>query len=346
MAIIQHALKWDLNDNAWRNPIDNEIKRSFAIAANIDGIENPTLHKDEMINYVIVSLGSRVEDHYLDHDNIKDNSFNVDKMREYFDSRDHNTIIRYVMLDADAPLIEDAKLISNYVDSIADNSNVATINLVGLSKGGMINMYIPHFYNLESSYKKTYVYNIATPYSGTLLASPLIFYPEVKKLVVNKFGDNRASEIVYKSLINFYESICSNSHMDYDIAMPGGVSLDKSYDPNFVKNALSDENIEAIKKTNGFHNFITGISDGVLSTAVKNWDYMAIGLCILDKWFFEEKSDGFVKSNDQFLIENFIDVESVKLNSSHVFFNNSELYKLLDCIYANIDKTEQRIRKL
>lgn len=340
MGVIQYASKWDLNQNAWKTPEGDEIKRSFGIAG--DTISREKLFKNtfEKVNYVIVSYGSRIEDHIVDKDHIRDDSFNIDKINAYFSKTTHNVVIEYVMLDADAPLKQDAIRIAEHIIELSKKSNTRTINLVGLSKGGMINMYVPSLLT-EDSRKKTSIYNVATPYVGTLMASPLYFYPKVKELVQSKFGDNRSSEIIYKVLINFYESISSNSHMDYDIAMKDGVPSNKLdyYDKTFVENVFSKENIEALKQIYGVHNFVTGISKGVFSRAMKDWDYMAIGLCILNKWFFNGESDGFVKSSEQYIIEDHLDfVKSMNLSSSHVFFNNHELYKVLQCIYDSINE--------
>ena len=346
MGVIKYASKWDLNNGAWKTPVGDEIKRSFGIAANINGTENPFRIKSEMVNYVIVSFGSRIEDHMADNKHIKDDSFNIDKMRSYLDSSDHNFLVKYIMLDADAPLVEDARKIADYVDSLSSKTDTSTINLIGLSKGGMINMYVPQMFKNSNSLRKTSIYNVATPYVGTLLASPSMFYPRVKELVVSKLGNNRFADIVYKVLICLYESISSNSHMDYDIAKKDGILPEKSfcYDKEFVEKVFCEENIEALKKISSVHNFVTNITGDVFTNAIKDKDYLAIGLCILNKWFFNGESDGLVKTSEQYLIENYLDIQSTRLASSHVFFNNAELYKVLESVYENADSTYQRIR--
>lgn len=83
--------------------------------------------------------------------------------------------------------------------------------------------YVPSFYRIES-FKKLNLYNVATPYNGTKFASPTILYPKIKNYILNLLGDTPVARTIYSKLIKIYESISSNSHMNYDIAVPGGIS--------------------------------------------------------------------------------------------------------------------------
>ena len=206
-------------------------------------------------------------------------------------------------------------------------------------------MYAPRYFNNPKSYDLTYMYNIATPYSGTTMASPLYFYPEIKKLVTSKLGDNAISNFIYKKLVDFYESRSSNSHMDYDIAKPGGVSEDKkdNYDKDFIENIFSSENIEALKKIKGFENFTTHIDKNVIEKAIKMGDFNTIGLSILNSWFFDKKSDGFVMTSEQSLVEEHLNVKSTELASSHMIMTSDSLDTVLDSINSNV-KNIQRTR--
>lgn len=113
----------------------------------------------------------------------------MDNVIKHYQSKNGNYDIRLFLMDADAPIIEDARLLAKYIDSLAEEESTNSINIIGLSKCSAMNIYIPRFYKSSKSYIKTNMYNIAAPYNGTKLASPLIFYPEVKKLIISKIGE-------------------------------------------------------------------------------------------------------------------------------------------------------------
>jgi hypothetical protein len=343
MGVIHVISKYDLDNNAWKLANSKERFRSFAMANYVPIINSS--NKD--INYIFINYGCRVEDNSKDSININEKSFNVDKLIKYFsNSSNSNFIIHFVMLDADAPLIEQSKLLAKYIDDLATDSNVKTINMLGQSKCGAMNMYIPRFFNNSRSFDITNIYNVSTPYNGTLLASPLFFYPLVEELCKNKFGDNEFSNLLYKKTIKLYESISSNSHMDYDIAQEHGVPYEKNdkYDKNFIKYIFCKDNIEALNHVRSFTNFTTRIDKVAINHAYKTGDFTTIGLSLIDKWFFNQESDGLVKTSEQHLIENYMDIDSINLSASHMLTTSKDFYKILDLINLNIEKPFQRTR--
>lgn len=344
MGKIQSISKWSLENNCWIDSSVDNKHRSFSVASYEPIINNS--FRD--VNYVIIAYGNRVEDLSKDSYNIRNTKVNMNKIIKYF-SRDGmcNYIIKYFMLDADAPIKEEAKMIAHFIDERASLSNTLSINVIGLSKCGAMNIYIPSFFDNPDSFKCTNIYNVATPYNGTISASPLIFYPKIKELVISKFGDNKFSNTVYENLINYYESISSNSHMDYDIARINGITDDMldRYDRSFIENIFSSENINALKKINNFYNYTTHIDEGVLSKAVQNGDFASIGLCLMDKWFFEEPSDGLVQTSDQYLIECCLNTKSVDLISTHNIAHSKEYYKVLSKITENAYKANDKKRR-
>ena len=181
------------------------------------------------------------------------------------------------------------------------------------------------------------------------MASPKIFYPDVKKLIVSKLGDNKLSNSVYKALISFYESISSNSHMDYDIAMLGGIPDDKLhlYDDSLIKDMFSNQNINAITKVANYKNLVTGIDDKTLKESLKTMNLIGIGLCILNDWFFDKKSDGMVLTSSQRLVETHI--ESLKSNtlisSHHDVASNDRVFKdILYIVNDTIDEENEKVK--
>lgn len=229
MGTIDIFAKWDLEKNDWTQS-DNlkDIGRSFAIASY-----KRIINDNGKINYIIIDQGSRVENHSKDFSNIKETEVRIDNVISHYERCNGNYDIKLFLMDADAPIIEDAKLFAKYVESLALLPNTNSVNIIGLSKCSVMNFYVPRFFKNRETFKKTNVYNIASPYEGTKFASIKIFYPEIRE----KFRSKPLSNLIIKKA---YEGISSNSHMDYDIAIPGGIPEEKLhlYDENFIKKCI------------------------------------------------------------------------------------------------------------
>ena len=308
MGKIDIIAKWDLEKNKWTQSSDlKDIGRSFAIA-NYKKIIND----NGKINYIIIDQGSRVEDHSKDFFNIKETEVGIDNVISHYERCNGNYDIKLFLMDADAPIIEDAKLFANYVEKLASLPNTNSVNIVGLSKCSVMNFYVPRFFKNSDTYKKTNIYNIASPYEGTKFASPKIFYPEIKRVF--------KSDILCNTLVkNIYEKISSNSHMDYDIAIPGGIPAEKLhiYDESFIKNVFCTDNVEAVKRLNSFKNILTSIDSNVRKEAIKTLNFYGIALCLFDKMFFDGKSDGMVYTSSQRKVEDVLDIKSYSIKSHH-----------------------------
>jgi len=354
MGTIDIISKWDLEKNIWNTtPLYNDLGRSFAFGEYKRIINNPNYKFD----YIIIANGSRVEDHSKDSINIKEKEVSINKIINYFKNFNRNTIIKLFLMDADAPIKEDAILFANYIDNLSILPNTNSINIIGISKCGAMLFNTPKHFKNPSSFTKTNLYTIATPFEGTKLASPKFFYPEIERLIISHLGYTNLSNLVSKSLIAFYESISSNSHMDYDIAHLGGIPENKLqfYDESLIKYMFSNDNLDSITKLNSYKNLVTGIDQKTLKEAFKNMDFIGIGLCILNDLFFNKKSDGMVTISSQRIIESKINLPDFKshiLTSAHhnVTGNNrilnDILYLVNDTIEEQIEKTNYKTKSL
>lgn len=350
MGTIDVFAKWDLQNGIWiKNPEPEDYGRSFAIA-NYE----PIINSDEKINYIIFTHGSRVEDHSKDNFRIREEKAGIKNIIDYYKQKNGNYDVKLFLMDADAPIIEDARYLAAYLDQLASLPSTNSINLIGLSKCCIMNFYIPRFFNNPSTASKTNIFNVAGPYEGTKLASPLVFYPEVKKVILNKVKNEQLASIIYNQLIKIYEGISSNSHMDYDIAIPGGVPESKQdrYDESFIKNVFSEENVSAINTIANFKNFLTGIDEDTLKEAILTANFNGIGLCILNDLFFEGQSDGMIYVSSQQKVDEVLGTKSYKLTSAHhdVAHNkrvlNDILYVINDTINEYTDQVQYQKRKL
>jgi len=346
MGKIQVFGKWNLEKGIWvKNPDEKEFGRSFALA-NYDRIIND----DGKINYIIFTHGSRVEDHSKNFFDIKEKKAGINNILSHYQNSNGNYDIKLFLMDADAPIIEDAKMLAGYIDHLASLPTTNSINIIGLSKCCVMNFYIPRFFNSHVTFDKTSIYNVAAPYDGTKLASPLIFYPEVKNLISSKISNERLSNLIYEKLINFYESISSNSHMDYDIAIPGGIPESKKhvYDESLIRDVFCEDNVTAVKKLNSFKNFLTGIDSNTLKEAISTMNFTGIGLCILNDLFFDKKSDGMIYVSSQQQVDDVVGVKSYRLVSAHhdVSSNPRVMNDVLSVIDDTIGELDEKHKRL
>lgn len=346
MGKIEVLGKWNLKTADWSTQItDKQRGRASSLGVYEDIIVNP----NEGINYIIIALGSRVEDHSNDYLTIKEKEISVNKIISYFSKQNKNIAIRTFLMDADAPIKEDAKLIANYIDTLASKETTSTINLIGVSKCGTMSFYVPKYFTSPKSYQKTNVYTIASPFTGTKMASPKIFYPEVKELIKKVTCTTKLTDQIYQKLVSIYEGISSNSHMDYDIAIPGGVPEEKSsiYDETFIRDIFNQENIDAVERLNSYQNFITGIDRKTLPEAIATANTTGIGLCVIDKLFFDEQSDGLVPTKEQHKVEDVLSGNNFKVHtlaSAHhdVIGTSRQLNEVLWNVTDTIEEQQDR----
>ena len=332
MGTIDIFAKWDLEKNDWTQS-DNlkDIGRSFVIASY-----KRIINDNCKINYIIIDQGSRVENHSEDFSNIKETEVRIDNVISHYERCNGNYDIKLFLMDADAPIIEDAKLFAKYVESLALLPNTNSVNIIGLSKCSVMNFYVPRFFKNRETFKKTNVYNIASPYDGTKFASIKMFYPEIRK----KF--KVLSDFIIK---NVYEGISSNSHMDYDIAIPGGIPEERIhlYDENFIKNVFCTDNVEAVKRLNSFKNILTSIDSSVIKEAIMTGNKQGILMCIFNEMFFEGKSDGMVLTSSQRKVEDVLDIKSHNIKSHHDVNSNIRAFnKVLGIVDDTIDEFDDK----
>ena len=343
MGTIDIFAKWDLEKNVWIQS-DNlkDIGRSFAIASY-----KRIINDNGKINYIIIDQGSRVEDHSKDFSTIKETEVRIDNVISHYERCNGNYDIKLFLMDADAPIIEDAKLFANYVDYLASLSDTNSVNIVGLSKCSVMNFYVPRFFKNRETFKKTNVYNIASPYEGTKFASPKIFYPEIERYVASKVSNEKLAQNISDKLVGIYEGISSNSHMDYDIAIPGGIPDERIhlYDENFIKNVFCHDNVEAVKRLNSFKNILTSIDSEVRKEAIITGNLYGIALCLFDKMFFDGKSDGMVYTSSQRKVEDVLDIKSYSIKSHHDVNSNIRAFnEVLGIVDDTIDEYDDKMK--
>lgn len=335
MGYINPIAKWDLKRNKWDYDIRYEdVGRAYSFINFND--------EKEDVNYIIFSPGVRVENATKKDKSFKINYLNMDNILKHFKNKEEKYNIKLQLMDADAPIIEEAKLLANFIDSISSSDNTKSITLVGYSKCGVMNTYVPSFFKNEDSFIKTNIINAAAPYKGTIMASNSLIFKKFYSGVMDKIKNTHIANILSNKFKKFYEKTSSNSHMDYDISIPNGISEDKKslYDEDFIKNVFREENINSLKKINSFTNISTGIDEDTLKEAIKNFDIENIELFLMGKYILKDQNDGIVPVDSQLEIEKYMDIKSRNIKScSHNINSNrrclNELLSIVDETISN-----------
>lgn len=336
MEKIEILGKYNLTENSW-GEVNKDNRRDSLAISNYE----PIINKEEetKYDYIIHCRGSRLEDHSKDGYHISDNAGHIDGIIEYFKNKDTNIIIKFVMLDNDAPLRENGRFLAYYINSLCKNINCNSINIIACSKAGVTFFNSIKYINSEY-YKKINLYNVVTPYEGTMMASPELVYEAINNLMSRQFT-RLFKNFGIQELTKLYESISSKSHMDYDIGL-----LDKNsscnYDASLIRNLFMKENINAIKSINNFRNYTAGIDNTTLKRAISIRNGYGIGMCLINEYLMGRGSDGLVHTWSEESISKYMDVNTSHIKGAHHDIMSDSVYRneILFDIYDNL--LEQR----
>jgi uncharacterized alpha/beta hydrolase family protein len=340
MIEIKEKYKWSKESLKWNKITqpDNE-SQAFSIV-DCKNIQN---NDNNLTNLIIVCSGFRIENLSKDNIFINDNINEISTVSNYYQNSAKNILIKLLLLDKEAPLLEQSKLLAKYIDIMSNYNNISSINIIGYSKCGCMALYLPKYFKNPTSFIKTNIYSIAAPFLGTIIASPKALFIELERVIKSTLGDNLLSQKVFLSIKKIYLKYISMSHMDNDISIPGGLyeNMLNEYDPNFLANVFQAENVSAIQKVKTFANIYTGINDKTLKEAIKTQNYGGIGLCIINDKLFDKKSDGVVPLASQKAFDVYCpNQQTYTLNGAHhaIFSNKRVFNDLLTILDNKIDE--------
>lgn len=322
MGTITHIKKWDLASNSWREVHSEEDKkRALSIVTYDDTINNNSI----WFNCIVIVDGYRVENLTKNPNRISNRAGRIGEAIKYFERQRENYKIELILLDNDAPLSEQSKFLASHIDSLADEITARTINYLGFSKGGVMGVDMVKYFRNPRSFIKSRIYSISSPYLGTLIASPRLVEIEITRMIEAKLGKNAFSKRVIENAKDLYYRYFSNSHMDLDIAIPGGVPIDlmRFYDPTFLENVFSLETLKKLQNVNYYSNICTLITDETREEAKRKGDLLTLALCIINDCLYDGKGDGIVELNSAKCIEKHFGTKSIIIPSTHDSFSKT-----------------------
>jgi len=325
MGTIEILGKWNSEKNVFETSFDPSLAgTSFGIATyepikNIDG---------EEFDYIVISSGCRIENFTKDSRTINESHSAISKFIDFFANQKRNVLIKLIMLDKDDPLKEQGKLLASQIDLWASLPETKSINFLGHSKAAIMSFDMLKYFKNPLSYLKTNLYTTCAPFTGTIIASPDKITQRIEASLKERIPSKLLIDMLMKIVNYINDSMSSYSHMDFDIAPPGSISPEYMhlYDPSFITDIFSENNLNALSRLKSYTNICTKIDDGTLKDCIATANYVGVGLCLLDELVFDEPSDGFVTYSSQRLVEKHVlnrEFKSVLLRSSHHGFMTS-----------------------
>lgn len=269
--------------------------------------------ESEPIDYVFYCFGTRIGNHTKTA-KINDNAGVIKNVIKAFKKKDCKVQVNMVLMGVNDPISLNGKHLAEKLNKLAKEETCHSINLLGVSKASV--MYFDMLKYLdEDTKKKCNLHMIAAPFTGTKMASTKYMYDVINNALKKLFGFAKPLySLVRKIALTVYDSMNSHAHMDYDIALPGGVIDDTpdKYDPNLIKNIYSDENINAMKDMHSIHVYITGALKSPLTKILRPTD---LALSIINKIAMDGKSDGFVARETQESLGKTLKERGIKLDN-------------------------------
>lgn len=251
--------------------------------------------------------------------------------------------VENILLDNDAPLEEQAKIIAKHINELKENNKCKKINILGISKCGCISVALLKYLD-ETNLGKLNIMAYSAPYRGTIYASPVSLYnkvdevinsipqelldkivPFLKKIKPREMEGYRQTELS-RTIKNIHWRLFSKSHMDYDIS-----SIDEDgvprrhknkYDEKFLTELFDKNTLSMLKKVK-FTNITTYCTENTLRQAIMTRNINAIMLYLSDKTIFAGKlSDGMVELTSSRYIEEIcekhnINISKLKVSDGH-----------------------------
>ena len=313
MENVEFISKWNLADNVWEHTANYNLRKKAFSIVSCGEIKN---NESDDFEYIIVADGTRLENHsksikFAKNDLVMSNIIN------FYRNKKGNYKFKLILLDNDAPLREESKWIANYLDLLTYDKLVTNISYIGISKCGVMAFDLIKYIRLKETLDKLSVFSISSPYEGTIMASPLYLKKELFKILEVRISSPALRKVIFDSLMLFLERISSNSHMDYDIGIPGGVEDLSKYDPEFIKRIFEQRNILAAKSVCKYQNICTVIREETLKNIIDERSAVGLGVYLLNKYLFNGESDGLVLLSSQRKMDNYINDSSVTIASVH-----------------------------
>lgn len=333
LAKCQSIRKYNLETEKWGDVSDEQGKAFSVVKFNTefgkraqatDGNNMGSFCCASTFEYIILMNGTRKENYSKMGKSSKITGWGTGNFLPIIDKMDSRVKVINILVDNDAPLEEQSKVIAKYINSLKENNDCKKIHVLGMSKCGCMAVAMLKYLN-DNNLDKLNIMAYSAPYLGTIFASPILLYkkadeiidsiprplsdkliPLLNRIKLQEMEENNENGIAH-FIKNIHWNVFSKSHMDYDIsdAKENGVpkKYESRYDSKFLKELFSAETLDMLSKVK-FTNITTYCTENTLRKALESKDFNIAMLYLADKTIFAEKiSDGMVELSSSKYIE-------------------------------------------
>lgn len=321
--------------------------------------------------------GMRLENYRKDGKGNGTEGFGASNLIKLLAEREQSTRLVTILNDNNMPLEKQSQEIADIINTyLAKHPNCPKVNILGISKCGCISVSMLKY--IKQEYRSLCdVVAYSTPYKGTIFATEEVLEERLRDFIqsliktkniaklkeylnilkgVKRINNGQEiempdldeitdAEILVRKIMETYNSVMSNSHMDNDIRIPGRQKenlLDKNnYDPLFLENMFNEETVNAIGQVGKFTN-ITAIADkGTLIYGTRKFNGTALALYFSSKFLFrKEKSDGIVELSSATAIENIPELKG-KIKKRRIHGANHDCARCIEIMEILVDSFER-----
>ena len=135
MTKIIPVKKYDLASDTFSTEVNkNNIINSLSYVRE----EYTSDEEDASYEYIIFANGYRVKDIAADGINIRGNNNFAKRIVNYFKKKKKNVVVIHILVDSDAPLDLESRMIARQVEELAKKDTVRSRRLIGHSKCGVM----------------------------------------------------------------------------------------------------------------------------------------------------------------------------------------------------------------
>lgn len=330
-----------MQEHKWKEVSDGEDGEAFSVVQFNTEFGKKANNPNVDFEYFIFLDGMRAENYSKKGTSIGNSGWGTQNYLTELEERAERFKVLSVLLDKDAPLDSQTKLLANKINKLKEMEHCKKITVLGISKCGTMVADLLHHLN-DTNLDRLNLLAALPPYLGTIYASPNILYNKVDE-TIGKVPDNLLKRVIpnlqkikptqkqflsqkqgakfTKILKDIHWNLFSQSHMDYDISLLGenGVPDEHKdkYDENYLKNLFNEEALSRLRQVK-FTNITTTCSNRTLENSLKTLNVTAFMLYLSSRVLFDEPSDGMVTLHSAQEIERVCEEKGIPITTLHI----------------------------
>ena len=175
IAYCKPIAKYDVLNNKWKKADKTNKQKALSVVKYNTKFGIKRKESNTNFDYFIVMNGMRAENYSKCGNGT---GWGMNNFLQEIDKIDAKLKVVSILVDNDAPLEEQGKLLARYINKIKINEKCEKIHILGISKCGTIIVSMLK-YLTDVNLDKLNLIAYMAPYRGTIFASPTLFYKKI-----------------------------------------------------------------------------------------------------------------------------------------------------------------------